>query len=55
MLSSERPKPSQSKRRRIFEGAELEQTTAAAVAPWRTLFTLTALTGARVSELLALT
>lgn len=55
MLSSERPKPSQSKRRRIFEGAELEQTVAAAAEPWRTLFTLTALTGARVSELLAIT
>jgi integrase len=55
MLSSERPKPSQSKRRRIFEGAELEQTIAAAQEPWRTLFTLAALTGARVSELLALT
>lgn len=55
MLSSERPKPSQSKRRRIFEGSELEQTIAAAAEPWRTLFTLAALTGARVSELLALT
>jgi integrase len=55
MLTSERPKPSQSKRRRIFEGAELEQTIAAAKEPWRTLFTLAALTGARVSELLALT
>lgn len=55
MLSSERPKPSQSKRRRIFEGAELEQTVGAAAEPWRTLFTLAALTGARVSELLALT
>jgi integrase len=55
MLSSERPKPSQSKKRRIFEGAELEQTIAAAAEPWRTLFTLTALTGARVSELLAIT
>ena len=55
MLSSERPKPSQSKRRRIFEGAELEQTIAAAREPYRTLFTLAALTGARVSELLALT
>jgi integrase len=54
MLSSERPKPSQAKRRRIFEGAELEQTIAAASEPWRTLFTLAALTGARVSELLAL-
>lgn len=55
MLTSERPKPSQSKRRRIFEGAELEQTIAAAREPWRTLFTLAALTGARVSELLGLT
>jgi hypothetical protein len=55
MLTSERPKPSQSKRRRIFEGPELEQTIAAAKEPWRTLFTLAAITGARVSELLALT
>jgi integrase len=55
MLSSERPKPSQAKRRRIFEGAELEQTIAAAAEPWKTLFTVAALTGARVSELLALT
>ena len=50
-----RPKPSQSRRRRIFEGAELEQTIRAAKEPWRTLFTVAALTGARVSELLALT
>jgi integrase len=55
MLSSERPKPAQTKRRRIFEGAELEQTIAAAQEPWRTLFTVAALTGGRVSELLALT
>jgi integrase len=55
MLSSERSKPSQTKRRRIFEGTELEQTIAAAHEPWRTLFTVAALTGARVSELLALT
>ena len=55
MLSSERPKPAQTKRRRIFEGAELEQTILAAQEPWRTLFTVAALTGARVSELLALT
>jgi integrase len=55
MLTSERPKPSQSKRRRIFEGAELEQTIAAAQEPWRTLFTLAALTGARVFELVGLT
>jgi integrase len=55
MLSSERPKPSQSKRRRIFEGRELEQTVAAADEPYRTVFTLAVLTGARVSELLGLT
>jgi integrase len=55
MLSSERPKPSQGKRRRLFEGEELEQTIAAADEPYRTLFTVAALTGARLSELLALT
>lgn len=55
MLSSERPKRAQSKRRRIFEGAELEPTIAAASEPYRTLFTVAALTGARVSELLGLT
>jgi integrase len=54
MLPSERPKPSQGKRRRIFEGRELEDTVAAAPEPYRTLFTLAALTGARLSELLAL-
>jgi integrase len=54
LLPSERPKPSQSKRRRIFEGRELEQTIKAAPEPYRTLFTLAALTGARLSELLAL-
>ena len=55
MLPSERPKPSQGKRRRIFEGRELEQTVQAAREPYRTFFTLAALTGARLSELLALT
>ena len=55
MLPSERPKPSRSARRRIFEGRELEQTISAAPEPYRTLFTLAALTGARVSELLGLT
>ena len=55
MLPSERPKPSQGKRRRIFEGRELEQTIAAAHEPYRMLFKLAALTGARLSELLALT
>jgi integrase len=55
MLPSERPKPSQGKRRRIFEGREVEQTIRAAREPYRTLFTVAALTGARLSELLALT
>jgi integrase len=55
MLSSERPKVSHGERRRIFEGAELEQTIAAASEPYRTLFTVAALTGARLSELLGLT
>jgi integrase len=55
MLASERPRPSQRKRRRIFERDELEQTIAAADEPYRTLFTVAALTGARLSELLALT
>jgi integrase len=54
MLSSERPKPSQSKRRRVFEAGELEDTIAAATEPFRTLFILAALTGARLSELLGL-
>ena len=55
MLPSERPKPSQGKRRRIFEGQELEQTIRAAREPYRMLFTVAALTGGRLSELLALT
>lgn len=55
LLPSERPKPSQTKRRRIFEGRELEQTIAAAREPHRTLFTVAAITGARLSELLGLT
>jgi integrase len=55
MLPSERPKPSHGKRRRIFEGRELEQTIRAAGEPYRMLFTVAALTGARLSELLALT
>ncbi|MFZ0041576.1 MAG: site-specific integrase [Solirubrobacteraceae bacterium] len=55
MLSSERPKASQGKRRRVYEGSELEQTIAAAVELYRTLFTVAALTGGRLSELLGLT
>ena len=49
------PRPSQSGRRRVFERGELEQTIASADEPYRTLFTLAALTGARLSELLGLT
>ena len=52
---SERPKISQTKRRPIFIGEQLEQTIAAAHEPFRTLFVLAALTGARVSELCGLT
>jgi integrase len=54
MLSSERPKHAQARRRPIFVGGELEQTIAASNEPFRTLFTLAALTGARVSELCGL-
>lgn len=38
----------------MFEAGELEQTVRAAEEPYRTLFTVAALTGARLSELLAL-
>jgi integrase len=51
---SERPRVSQAARKRIFEGDELRQTLAAAREPWRTLFALAAVTGARMSELLGL-
>jgi integrase len=55
MLRSERPKLSQTKRRPIFTGEELEQTIVAAYEPFRTLFVVAALTGARISELCGLT
>jgi integrase len=55
MLSSERPKVSQAKRRPIFKPEQIEQTLAAGAEPYRTLFTVAALTGARVSELCGLT
>jgi integrase len=55
LLSSERPKPSQAARKRLFEGADLEQVIAAARGQWRVLFILAALTGARLSELCGLT
>jgi integrase len=55
MLRSERPRTSQTKRRPIFTGDQLDQTIAAASEPFRTLFIVAALTGARISELCALT
>jgi integrase len=55
LLPSERPKPSLAQRRRLFEGTELEETLTAAPEPYRTLFTVAALTGARLSEVLGLT
>jgi integrase len=55
MLASERPKLAHGQRHPIFEGAQLEQTITAATEPYRTMFTLAALTGARVSELCGLT
>lgn len=55
MLSSERLKVSQATRRPIFTPQQIEETLAAATEPYRTLFTVAALTGARVSELCGLT
>lgn len=55
LLASERPKPSRAQRRRVFDGEQLAQTIAAAREPYRTVFTLAMLTGARVSELCGLT
>jgi integrase len=50
-----RPKISRGERRPIFLGEQLEQTIAAAHEPFRTLFAVAALTGARISELCGLT
>jgi integrase len=55
MLSSERPKVAHGRRRLIYQGTQLDQTIAAAPEPYKTMFTLAALTGARVSELCGLT
>lgn len=54
MTRAERPKVGQTRRRPIFAGEQLEQTIAAHE-PYRTLFVVAALTGARVSELCGLT
>ena len=50
----ERPKTSESTRRRIYLGDELAQTLAASSEPYRTLFALASVTGARLSECLGL-
>ena len=55
MLSSERPKVSLAKRLPIFTPEQIEQTLAASTEPYRTFFTVAALTGARISELCGLT
>ncbi len=55
MLPSERPKVSLAKRSPIFTPEQIEHTLAAATEPYRTLFTVAALSGARVSELCGLT
>ena len=54
LKQGERPKLSASARRRVYQGAELAQTLAAARVRYRTLFALAAVTGARLSELLGL-
>jgi integrase len=54
MLPSERPKVSLAKQLPIFTPEQIEQTIAAATEPYRTLFTVAALTGARISELCGL-
>jgi integrase len=54
LLTSERPKLSQAKRRPIFTPEQIEQTNAAASEPYRTMFVVAALTGARLSELCGL-
>lgn len=55
MLFSERPKISGAKRPPILTAEQIEQTIAAARDPYRTLFAVAALTGARMSELCGLT
>src|ERR1700733_10260955 len=55
LLATERPKLAQVNRRPIFSQDALTQTIRAACEPYRTLFTLAAVTGARVSEICGLT
>lgn len=51
----ERPKPSETQRRRTFTSPELAATLAAAHEPYRLIFMLAAVSGARESEILGLT
>ena len=55
MLPCDRPKASLAKRLPIFTSEQIEQTLAVSTEPYRTLFTVAALTGARISELCGLT
>ena len=52
--TSERPKVSMTPSRRIYTDSELAQVIAAATEPWKTLFRLASVVGARESELLGL-
>lgn len=54
LARGERPKVSDTPERRIFRGDELAETLAGSREPWRTLFRLAAVVGARESELLGL-
>ena len=49
LLSSERPKVSLAKKRPIYTGEQIEATIAVAPEPFRTMFTVAALTGARIT------
>ena len=52
--NGERPRVGETVERRVFLGDELEQTLAASIEPWTTLFRLASIVGARESELLGL-
>jgi integrase len=54
MSRSSRARLAETPPRRIFDPAELDSTITAAREPWRTIFVLTATTGARQSEIAAL-
>lgn len=54
LSTGERPKTGATTRRRIYKGDELTHTLQAAREPYKTLFALAAVTGARLSEVLGL-